>query len=820
MESETYADILLPLPVSGTFTYHVPASLLPDVMPGVRVIVPFGKKKSYTGLIRNIPARPPEGFQPKEITSVLDTKPLLNDVHFSFWEWMAGYYLCTPGEVMDAALPGGLKPAHHFSYHIHPGFKDIKSLTPGEREIFFFVEQHPAILDDALLKQFRHRKTPSLLKSLLKKKALSEEGVMVNTYKQKTNHYVCLSSDLSEEELHQLPETLKHAKRQWELFSSCTSGWIPGESPPSFLKHDLLQRYPYPGALTQLKKKGILEEYELPVSRLERGDVKQVQLKKLTPIQQKTYETINYLFREKDTVLLHGVTSSGKTEIYFRLIRDQLNQGKQVLYLLPEIAITGQMIDRLKEAFGDLAGIYHSRYSDAERIETWRNLAGQDENKPLQIILGVRSAIFLPFRNLGLIIVDEEHETSYKQDATNPRYHARDAAVMLGILSGAKILLGSATPSLESYFNARTGKYGLAVMKERYTNIAMPEVQVVDMKKVYKHRQVRGHLSGELYQALREALEEKEQVILFQNRRGFSPYIQCADCGWIPYCKNCDVSLTYHKNENRLVCHYCGYSIPVPTRCPSCGSTHLHTRGFGTEKIEDEIKLMFPEARPARLDLDTTRSKKQYLSIIRNFEEQKTDVLIGTQMITKGLDFAHVRIVGILNADNLLHFPDFRAWERSYQLMAQVSGRAGRKDKRGHVFIQTYDPEHPVINDVLNNDYYHMYITQLKERKIFHYPPFFRLIRITLKHRKDETVTCAAEELAIQLRKIFQNNVLGPEYAFIPRIRNRYIKQLLLKLERNADKVQAKDILQHFEQHLHDTPEYKGIQFINDVDPL
>ncbi|MCD6200626.1 MAG: primosomal protein N' [Bacteroidales bacterium] len=820
MEPETYAEVILPLPVSGTFTYHIPDSLREKAIPGVRIIVPFGEKKSYTGVIRRIVPEPPGTFLPKEINRVLDDKPLIQEFHFQFWEWMSDYYLCTLGEVMDAALPGGLKPAHHFSYSVHSGFKEPGALTDKERNMFFYIHQHPGITDDELGKEFGKRNAPKLIRSLLEKNALTEKSLMVDPYKPRTLRYIRISPGLTEQALQQMPETLKQAKRQWEMFTACAADWSPGETPPSFLKSGLLKKHPYPGALTSLKEKGILEEYELPVSRLERGEEKAAHLKHLTPAQQQVLENILELFREKNTVLLHGVTSSGKTEIYFHLIREQLTLGKQVLYLLPEIAITGQMIHRLKEAFGDLAGIYHSRYSDAERIETWLNLSGNDASKPLKIVLGVRAAVFLPFREPGLIIVDEEHETSYKQDSTSPRYHARDAAVMLGHLTGAKVLLGSATPSLESYYNARTGKYGLTELKERYTRIAMPEIRVVDMKKMYKRREVRGHLSHELHEAVEEALQEGEQVILFQNRRGFSPYIQCADCGWIPYCKHCDVALTYHKNSNRLVCHYCGYNIPVPTRCPSCASTHLHTRGFGTEKIEEEIRLLFPEAHPTRLDLDTARSRKQYLSIIQDFEEQKTNILIGTQMITKGLDFGHVRVVGILNADNLLHFPDFRAWERSFQLMAQVSGRAGRKDKRGRVFIQTYDPGHPVITDVLKHDYFHMYNTQLQERRLFHYPPFYRLIRITLKHRNNDAVNRAATELTSLLRKNFRNNVLGPQYAFIPRVRNRYIKQILLKLERHTDKSTAKTILQQFEQYLRETPAYRGIQFINDVDPL
>ena len=820
MTTPLYAEVLLPLPVPGTFTYSIPPSLTDQVVPGVRVIVPFGDKRSYTGMVRRLAGQRPEGFDPKEITRVLDTSPLVGGEHFLFWEWMADYYLCSAGEVMNAALPAGLKPSHHLTYRIRQDYRDLASLGEEERQLFFRIEGTPGITGEELERHFPKRRLKSLLKVLKEKEAVVEEGVMIDTYKPRTERYVRINPALTEEALDRLPQQLKRAKKQWELFTVVARDWTPGEAPQAMLKSDLLRQHPSPGALKALVEKGILEEYEEVVSRLERGATGEMQLNALNAPQQQALEEIHTLFRSKKTVLLHGITSSGKTEIYFHLIRETLEQGQQVLYLLPEIAITGQMIDRLKRAFGDLAGIYHSRYNDRERVETWKNLAGHDGSKPLQIVLGVRSAVFLPFRRLGLIIVDEEHEASYKQDATAPRYHARDAAVVLGHLTGAKVLLGSATPALETYYNARTGKYGLTALKERYGGIQPPEVRVIDMKKIYKQRRVRGHLSVPLYDAVREALDAGEQVILFQNRRGFSPYLQCADCGWIPYCRRCDVSLTYHHQEGRLVCHYCGYSTAVPRVCPQCGSTHIHTRGFGTEKIEEEIRLLFPEARPARLDLDTASSRNRYLKIISDFEEGRTNIFIGTQMIAKGLDFGHVRVVGILNADNLLHFPDFRAWERSYQLMAQVSGRAGRKGEQGLVFIQTYDPGHPVIHDVLNHDYFHMYQTQLKERKMFRYPPFYRLIKITLKHRKKETVDEAAAALGEQLRKSFSNNVLGPEYAFIPRIRNRYIKQILLKLERHADKARAKEILTSFEEHLHNTPRYKGITFINDVDPM
>ncbi len=817
MTPATYVDVLLPRPLEGTFTYAVPEGM--SVTAGVRVVVPFGQRQRLTGLVRRRAPAPPAGMEIKPVEQVLDDQPLVTETHFRFWEWMADYYLCTPGEVMDAALPAGLLPTFHLTYRTNPAFGDLATLDEKERELFFLLEGREELTREELEKIVPGRRLTGLLRSLLEKGAVVEGGRLVDTFRPRTEKYVRLRFVPTPERLEVLAGELRRAPRQWEMVLTLAGG-ESGGAPPLLLRRELLQRHPSPAALRALIDKGLAEEVERTVSRLERGTPGRVDLHELTPPQQQALGEIRRAFRDHPTVLLHGITSSGKTEIYFHLIHDQLRQGRQVLYLLPEIAITGQMIDRLRRAFGDLAGIYHSRYNDRERVEVWRNVAGLDTVKPLAIVLGVRSALFLPFRQLGLIIVDEEHETTYKQDATAPRYHARDAAVVLGRLMGAPVLLGSATPALETYYNARTGKYALVELQERYGQLLPPEVQVVDMKKSYKQRRVKGHLSVPLYEAVRRALDEGEQVILFQNRRGFSPYIQCEECGWIPYCRHCDVSLTYHQQERRLVCHYCGYTEPLPSQCPQCGSSRLRTRGFGTEKVEEEVRLLFPDARPARLDLDTAGTRKNYLRILRDFEEGRTNIFIGTQMITKGLDFGRVQVVGILNADNMLHFPDFRAWERSYQLMAQVSGRAGRRDRRGKVIIQTFDPGHPVLRDVMNHDYFHMYREQLRERRQFRYPPFYRLIRIILKHRRQATVEAAATALAQQLRRSFGDLVLGPEYAFIPRLRNRYIQQIMLKIKRNTDREKARSILLRFEEQLHTRPEYKGLTFINDVDPV
>ena len=536
--------------------------------------------------------------------------------------------------------------------------------------------------------------------------------------------------------------------------------------------------------------------------------------------QENAFNDIKTVFQQKDTILLHGVNSSGKTEIYAHLIREMINHGKQVLYLLPEIALTSQMIHRLEKYFGARVGVYHSKYSDAERVEIWKNLSNHSSNDSYNIILGVRSSVFLPFRNLGLIIVDEENEPSYKQQDPAPRYHARDAAIYLARLVHAKTLLGTATPSLESYYNAQQGKYGLVSLKERFGDLKMPDFVLVNTREAYRKRKMAAHFTPELFKEVTEALEEQEQVILFQNRRGFSPYVQCTECGWIPRCKHCDVNLTYHKYSRGLTCHYCGYSESLPGSCSECGSSDLKTKGFGTEQIEEETAILFPEARIGRLDYDTTRSKKSYQNILGDFEDHKIDILIGTQMISRGLDFDHVRLVGVLNADNLMFFPDFRSYERTFQLLTQVGGRAGRRDKRGKVVIQTSDPDHPVLQWVADGDYLKMFREQMEERKQFKYPPFYRMIKITLKHRDKYALNKGAQFFGRDLKKIFGKRVLGPQEPLINRVKNLYMKQVLLKLEKEIDLIYAKDLLIESVEVFHDREEGKSIRVVVDVDPM
>ena len=572
-----------------------------------------------------------------------------------------------------------------------------------------------------------------------------------------------------------------------------------------------------PAVLAALVERGVLETYLKEIGRLDISDLPTNAVYALNEFQQTALSSIEKQFKEKPVVLLHGVTSSGKTEIYIHLIQKVLDEGKQVLYLVPEIALTTQLTSRLKRVFGKRLGVYHSKFSDAERVEIWNNVLN---DKSYEVIIGVRSSIFLPFRQLGLVIVDEEHESSYKQYDPAPRYNARNAAIVLASMHGAKTLLGTATPSIESYFNAETGKYGLVELHQRHEEMQLPEIVVVDTKEAYHKKRMEGHFSDVLLEKIAKALGNNEQIILFQNRRGYAPYIECKGCAYVPKCKNCDVSLTVHKVFNTLTCHYCGYTEPIPTICPVCKTPNLNTKGFGTEKIEDEIRQIFPDARVSRMDLDTTRSKKSYEKLITDFENHKVDILIGTQMVTKGLDFEHVSLVGILNADNMLNFPDFRAHERAYQLMAQVSGRAGRKNKRGLVVLQTSQPEHTVIGQVIRNDYAAMYKLQTEERKQFKYPPYFRMIQVTLRHKDVHVLQQAAFTLAGQLRAIFGSRVLGPIDPVVSRIQNLFIKQIILKIENEASPAKAKEMLQHASDELLTQSRFKAVRIGLDVDPV
>ena len=707
-----FVDVILPLPLDGVFTYSVPASMEGQVQRGYRVLVPLGRNKTYVGVISDIHNKAPEGYQTKDILQVLDVSPVLLDSQLKLWQWIADYYMSPLGEVYKAALPSGLKaedgfrPKTELYIRLTDKFKNEQALHVALNMLQRAGKQLTAFVDYLAL-----------------------------------SHWDTLSGQTCQEPVVEITRD--------ELINS---------------SHASLQ------TLNALVKRGLLETYELEVGRLNHGgDPHLENIKPLSSVQQDAYNQIQFSFLKKNVTLLHGVTSSGKTEIYIHLIRHALEQKKQVLYLLPEIALTVQIMQRLQHVFGNRLGIYHSKYSDAERVEIWQK---QLSRHPYDVILGARSAVLLPFQHLGLVIIDEEHETSYKQQDPAPRYHARSAAIVLAQMFGAKTLLGTATPSLESYHNAKTGKYGLVTLQERYKGIELPEIQIVDIQDLQRRKMMNGPFSPLLLTKTREALERGEQVILFQNRRGYAPMIECKQCGWVPHCQHCDVSLTFHRNFNQLTCHYCGFTYQVPTECPACGCKELRTKGYGTEKIEAEVQDVFPEARIARMDLDTTRSRQAYERIISDFSAGRTNILIGTQMVSKGLDFDKVSVVGILNADSMLNYPDFRAYEHAFMMMAQVSGRAGRKGKRGLVILQTKSPGLPILDQVVRNDFPAFYQSLIAERQQFHYPPYYRLVYVYLKHRQDALVESASIEMSSRLRQWFGVRVLGPDKPAVAKVKS------------------------------------------------
>lgn len=819
-----YVDVLLPLPLANWYTYSLPESLEGQVQTGSRVIVSFGRKKFYTALVANVHYCPPEGYEIKDVTEVLDTRPILLPQQFRLWKWMASYYLCTMGDVYKAALPSGMKLESETIVTANPDYEATTPLAPREQQVLDLLAQDPEQCITQLEKRTdATRNILPVINSLLAKGAISVKEELKRNYKPKTEIRVKLSPDCqTEERLHQLFDELGRTPKRLALLMKYLelSGFFTDKaSLREVSKKELLTRADAtPTIFNGLVEKGIFETYLYEVGRLDREQTHTVAINPLNPAQQAAYDAILSHFREKNVCLLHGVTSSGKTEIYIHLIRQAIENGQQVLYLLPEIALTTQITERLKRVFGGRIGIYHSKFPDAERVEIWQKQLRPEGH--YDIILGVRSSVFLPFHNLGLIIVDEEHETTYKQQDPAPRYHARDTAIMLASIYGAKVLLGTATPSIDSYHNALAGKYGLVTLNERYKDIRLPEIRIVDIKELARKKMMNGPFSPELLAAVRQALERHEQVILFQNRRGFAPMIECKVCGWVPKCKNCDVSLTYHKGLNQLTCHYCGYTYAVPRSCPACGSVELVNRGFGTEKIEDNIREIFPDAKVARMDLDTTRSRSAYERIIADFEAGKTHILIGTQMVSKGLDFDHVSVVGILNADNMLNYPDFRAHERAFQLMVQVAGRAGRRDKRGLVILQTKSPDLPVIHQVVTNDYKQMYEDQTAERKLFHYPPFCRFIYVYLKHRKEDVVTQAADTLAAWLRTAFGDKVLGPDKPPVGRIQMLFIKKIVIKLDLNMSGTKVRDYLLSVQRQLIEDERFRSLVVYYDVDPV
>ena len=758
-----YADLILPVPLQGMFTYAVPEGISLGI--GHRVLVTFGRTK-YMGIVMRLHDKKPENYEVKPILQVMDATPIVTERQLRLWQWISDYYLSPIGDVYKAALPAGLKAEDGY----HPKTETYIRLTPQY--------QSATALHIALNVLSRAKKQLDVFVEYLSLSGWDqiEEEITFNVQRSTFN-----VNEITREELMN----------------------VSGASAET---------------IKQLEKRQMLETYEVEVGRLNHGGEYHPELiQPLSNVQQKAHDEILFSMLKKNVTLLHGVTGSGKTEIYIHLIKLALERKEQVLYLLPEIALTVQMMQRLQRVFGDKLGIYHSKYSDAERVEIWQKQLSQN---PYDVILGARSAVFLPFQRLGLVIVDEEHETSYKQQDPAPRYHARSAAIMLAQMFKAKVLLGTATPSLESYHNAKTSKYGLVELKERYQGIELPEVQVVDTADLQRRKMMAGPFSPLLLARVREALEHGEQAILFQNRRGFAPVIECHQCGWVPTCQHCDVSLTYHRQMNQLTCHYCGYTYRVPTECPCCGSTDLRTRGFGTEKIEEQVREVFPEARISRMDLDTTRTRNAYERIISDFSARRTNILIGTQMVSKGLDFDHVSVVGILNADAMLNQPDFRAYEHAYMMMSQVSGRAGRKNKRGLVILQTKQPKLPVIDYVVRGDYTALYKDLIAERQAFRYPPYHHLIYVFLKHRQETTVHTAAIELASRLRQWFGGRVLGPDKPSVAKVKQQNIRKLVLKLELGIDMKRVREYLLMAQSQMLADKRYSSLQIYYDVDPL
>ena len=825
-----FADVLLPLPVSGTFTYRVPFDLNKQIREGIRVVVQFGSKKIYTALVLRVHEIPPGNHIPKYILSVLDENPIVAPLQRAFWDWLAGYYLCLPGEVMNAALPSAFKLASESKIALNPALPDnISGLNEKELMLMEALHHRKSISISEVSKILEQQKTIPIIKTLIEKGFIVPEEELHDPYKPKREGFVKLMPAYADDEqaVKLLFDQLeKRAKKQLEIVMTYIRLSNYGFGTLKEVKRSELLKQSKGNAsqLEGLIGKGVFGSYEKLVSRFE-GENPETDtgLIELAGGQQDALAEIRKSFETKDVVLLHGVNSSGKTELYIKLIREVIDQGKQVLFMLPEIALTTQIISRLRKYFGDRVGVYHSRFNEHERVEIWNAVLDKSNSiatgRKFDIILGARSSLFLPFSNLGLVVVDEEHDPSFKQSEPAPRYNGRDAAIYLARLHGAKTLLGSATPSVESYFNAMQGKYGLIELFERYGNMEMPRIQIVNVKESLRQGMMKSHFSSILLEQIETALGNGEQVILFQNRRGFSLRLECDLCHWMPACENCDVTLVYHKKINQLRCHYCGYVARIPEKCPECHGVHIKMKGFGTEKVEEELGLIFPKARIARMDLDTTRSKHSLQQIIGDFEARKIDILVGTQMVTKGLDFDNVSLVCILNADNMLSYPDFRAAERSFQLMAQVSGRSGRKYKQGRVIIQTYNPGHPMIIDVVKNDYLAMFKKQLLERQKFRYPPYTRLILLKLKHKDADLLNKAADDLAKSLRLIFGKRILGPEFPMVSRIMNYFIKHIMFKIERGVSSAAMKEKLVEAIEKFRAEPAFRPVKVIMDVDP-
>lgn len=819
-----FVDVILPLSLDQKFTYRVPHDLNKEIQQGVRVVVPLGKTKMYTGVVVAISEQPPSEYQARYIDSVLDERPIITANQLNFWEWISSYYMANIGDVLTAALPSNFKLASETNIVIHPDFDgDIDFLTDREFKIVEALQVRDRLDLKEISDLFEIKTIQPIIKKMIEKRIIIVEEEIKNKYRPKLVlalrfGHILQNEDEIEMLVNDFAEKPAKQKQLGILLHLCQRiGTSNEQIEKGFVLKSELKAFSQ-SAIKTLEKNGLVEIFQKQISRFESYKDEVLEKKELSEVQQKALDEIRSIHQEKDIALLHGVTGSGKTEIYVELIEEYIKKGKQVLFLLPEIALTAQLIKRLKFYFGDLVGVYHSKFNQNERVEIWNSVIQNNPNT-FRIILGARSSIFLPFQDLGLIIVDEEHENSYKQIDPSPRYNARDTSIVLAKQFRAKIVLGSATPSIESYYLAKNEAFGLVELNKRFGGLQLPEILCADVQKERSKGTMQGPFSKFLLDHIKEALENEEQVILFQNRRGYTTFWLCQTCGWTPMCVNCDVSMTYHKYKNILNCHYCGHIQKPPAKCPKCSSEDLKMSGAGTEKIEDDLQIIFKKAKIKRMDLDTTRSKNAYDNIITEFENREIDILIGTQMVTKGLDFDNVSLVGIIDADTMLRFPDFRAFERSYQLMSQVSGRSGRKGKRGKVVIQTQDPDQWIIQKVIAHDYKGMFNQEILERKNFNYPPFYRMIEIQVRHKQYEVIEIKAQEIANELVKVFGNRVLGPEFGLIPRIRNQYQKFITIKFERKASPAKVKQKIQEVIDDFRSNATNRSVRIKIDVDP-
>ncbi len=812
-----FIDVILPIPLEKEFTYSINKDEALFLKPGMRVAVQFGKSKIYAALVTRVHQDPPQVYEAKEIEHILDENPIVTSYQLKLWSWISRYYMCSKGEVMRAALPSAFLLESETIILKNEEVAVDETLLKDDEFLIYEALQYQSLLRVQEVINITGKKNVlPVIKRLIEKHVITVQEEIYEQYKPKLVRYVRLHPNfVTEEALRALLESMSRAPKQREVLMHLFTLQVKTTKPIKVA--DLVKASNSSSAVIKtLIDKEILQEYSLQTDRVDYEGGENVATKQLNEFQLNALQEIQHNFKEKEVCLLHGVTSSGKTEVYAKLIENMLDSGKQVLYLLPEIALTTQLITRLQQYFGDKLTVYHSKYSVNERVEAWNNV--KNGKSKAQVVIGARSSVLLPFTNLGLIIVDEEHESSFKQYDPAPRYHARDTAIVLANLFSAKVVLGSATPAIETYYNAKEGKYGVVQLTRRYGNVLMPEINLVDIKTKYRKKEMTGHFSDTLLENIQEALKEGEQVILFQNRRGYSPVVECNTCGHSPQCPNCDVSLTFHNFKNQLRCHYCGYHMAMQQQCMACSSSDLSTKGFGTEQIEKELQDLFPDHVIGRMDQDTTRGKHGYEKIISRFEREEIDILVGTQMLSKGLDFRNVSLVGIMNADNLLNFPDFRAHERSFQLMQQVAGRAGRTKKRGKVLIQTYNPFHQILQQVSVNDYLGMYKDQIEERHQYKYPPFYRLIKITGKHKDYNRVNGAMEWFAKSLRSVFKENILGPEFPPISRIRNQYHKNILIKIPQGQSLGKTKGAIRKIKTSFESIKEFSGVRIIINVD--